>query len=63
MPGVKIWKVNELSGRPDWKVGTENDNKNQKLMKEEWVWEMTEVVVKGPEEVIKEKIKRTREKK
>ena len=40
----------------------DNDNKNQKLIKEKQVQEIMEVVVKGPEEVIKEKIKRVREK-
>jgi len=32
---TKIKKANKLSRRPDWKVGVENDNNNQTLMKEE----------------------------
>jgi len=28
-------KINKLSKRPDWKVEIENENKNQKLIKEE----------------------------
>jgi len=28
-------KADSLSRRPDWKVGIENDNENQKLVKEE----------------------------
>ena len=28
-------KADKLSRRPDWKVKVENDNKNQKLIKEE----------------------------
>jgi len=28
-------KANSLSRRPDWKVRVENDNENQKLIKEE----------------------------
>ena len=30
-------KVDELSRKPDWKVETENDNKNQNLIKEEQI--------------------------
>ena len=57
---IKIGKANGLSKRPDWKMGMDNDNKNQKLIKEKQVQEIMEVVVKGPKEVIKEKIKRVR---
>jgi len=28
-------KADSLNRRPDWKVGIENDNENQKLVKEE----------------------------
>jgi len=45
-----------------WKIGAENDNKNQKLIKEKWVSGMMEVVVEGPETVLVEKIKNAREK-
>ena len=38
-----------MSKRPDLKVGVENNNKNQKLIKEEWIRKMIEVVVKGTE--------------
>jgi len=55
-------KVNRLSKKPDWKVGIENDNKNQKLIKEEWVQGMTEVVEERLEAELVEKIKRAREK-
>jgi len=37
IPGIKIGKVNELSIRLDWKVEVENDNENQKLIKEKWI--------------------------
>ena len=47
--GTKIEKADGLSRRPDWKVGVENDNKNQ-------------VVIKGPEVDIVEKIKKARSK-
>ena len=38
----------------------ENDNKNQKLIKEEWIIEMMEIVVEGSEIILMEKIKRVR---
>jgi len=28
-------KIDGLSRRPDWKIGVEKDNKNQKLIREE----------------------------
>jgi len=33
--GIKMGKTNGLSRRLDWKVGTENDNNNQTLIKEQ----------------------------
>jgi len=53
-------KMDSLDRRPDWKVGVENDNEDQKLIKEEWVRRIMEVVVKGPETILVEKIKRAR---
>jgi len=35
VPGTKMGKVDRLSRRPDWKVGVENDNDNQTLIKEQ----------------------------
>jgi len=35
VPRTKIGKANGLSRRPNQKVGVENDNKNQKPIKEE----------------------------
>ena len=52
-------KTDGLSRRLDWKTGMEKYNKNQKLRKEEWIWEM---VVERPETEIVEKIKRAKEK-
>ena len=60
--GVRMGKVNGLSRRPDLKVGIENNNENQKLIKEEWIRGMIEVVVEGLEMMLVEKIKRAREK-
>ena len=41
-------------------MGVENDNKNNKLIKEEWIRGMMEVVVEGPKTMLLEKIKKTR---
>jgi len=35
VPGIRMGKVDSLSRRPDWKVEVENNNKNQKVIKEE----------------------------
>ena len=53
-------KADSLSRRPDWKVEIENNNENQKLIKEEWIRGIMEVVVEGLEMRLLEKIKRAR---
>jgi len=44
-------KVDRLSRRPDWEVGVERDNKEQTLVKREWLEaktaQVTEVVIEG----------------
>jgi len=55
--GTKIEKANGLSRRLDWKVGVENNNENQKLIKEKWIYSLAEVVIEGLEVDIIEKIK------
>ena len=50
-------KVDRLSRRADWKVGVENDNNNQILIKEQWIYNLLEVVIEEPEVDIIEKIK------
>ena len=55
VPGTKMGKVDGLSRRPDWKVGVENDNNNQTLIKEQWICSLSKVV-------IVEKIKKARSK-
>jgi len=57
VPETKIKKADKLGKRPDWKVGVEKDNENQKLIKEEWIFSLAEVVVEEPEVNILEKIK------
>ena len=55
-------KADGLSRRVDWKVGIEKDNDNQVFIKDNWICNMYEVVVEGPEVEIVEKIKRARSK-
>jgi len=55
-------KVDRLSRRLDWKVGVENDNNNQTLIKEQWICNLAEVVIEGPKADIVEKIKKARSK-
>ena len=38
-------KANGLSRRLDWKVGIENDNNNQTLIKEQWIHSLAEVII------------------
>ena len=47
-------KADKLSRRLDWKVSIEKNNKNQTLIKEQWIYRLTEV---GLEVDIIEKIK------
>jgi len=37
IPGSKIGKIDSLSRRLDWEVGVERDNKNEMLVKPEWL--------------------------
>ena len=46
MPGTRIEKVDEPSWRPDQKVGTKNNNSNQTLIKDYWIYNLVEVVIK-----------------
>ena len=57
IPGIKIGRTDKLSERPDWKVGVENNNNNQTLIKEEWICSLAKVVIKELEVDILEKIK------
>ena len=64
VPGSKMGKVDSLSRRPDWEVGVEKDNKDQRLVKPEWLevrkMEMVEIIVDGVDllgEVRKSKVK------
>jgi len=46
----------------DWKIGVENDNDNQVFIKDNWIRNLQEVVIEGPEVEILEKIKKARSK-
>ena len=62
--GSKIEKADSLSRRPDWEVGVEKDNEDQRLVKPEWLEvrkiETVEIIVDKVdllEEVRKSKVK------
>jgi len=64
VPGSKMGKADSLSRRPDWEVGVEKDNEDQRLVKPEWLevrkTETVEIIVDGVdllEEVRKSKVK------
>ena len=59
---TKIRKADRLSKRPDQKVGVENDNDNQTLIKDYWIHSLDEVVIERPEVDIIEKITKARSK-
>ena len=59
---MRMGKADRLSKRLNWKVGVEKDNENQVVVKEGWLHSMQEVVIKGLEVVILEKIKKARSK-
>jgi len=47
--GSKMGKADRLSRRLDWKVGVENDNDNQIIIKDNWLYRLEEVIIEGPE--------------
>ena len=53
--GTRMGKTNSLSRRSDWKVGVEKDNENQVLIKDNWICNLQEVVIEGPEVELLEK--------
>jgi len=55
IPGKSMGKADGLSRRPDWQEGVERDNKNQKLVKPEWIRE-AEIIIE--EENLKERIRK-----
>ena len=59
---TKMGKADGLSRQLDWKVGVEKDNDNQVFIKDNWIHSLEEVIIKGPEVDIVEKIKKARSK-
>ena len=57
---MKIEKTDRLSRRLSWNIETKNNNKNQKLVKEEQVQNLIEIVVKESEIKLIEKYKEKR---
>ena len=55
-------KTDGLSRRPDCKVGVDKDNKNQVIIKDNWLHRIEEVIIEEPEVDIVEKIKKARSK-
>jgi len=60
VPGTRMGKADGLSRRLDWKVGTEKDNDNQIIIKDNWLCKLEEVVIEELEIEIIEKIKKAR---
>ena len=59
---TKIGKTDGLSRKLDWKVGVEKDNEDQVLIKNNWICNLQEVVIEGPEVELLKKIKKVRSK-
>ena len=55
-------KADRLSRRLDWKIGVDKDNEDQVLIKDNWIRNLQEVIIEGPEVDILEKIKKARSK-
>ena len=55
-------KADRLSRRLDWKIDIEKDNENQVFIKDNWICNLQEVVIEGPEVEMLEKIKKARSK-
>ena len=50
-------KADRLSRRLDWKVGTEKDNNDQIIIKDNWLCKLEDVIIEGPEVEVIKKIK------
>jgi len=65
VPGPRMGKADGLSRRPDWEIGIERDNKEQTLVKREWLEaraaQVTEVVIEGADILDRIKKSKTRD--
>ena len=57
--GTKMGKTDGLSRRLNWKVDIDRDNENQVFIKDNWIHNLQEVVIEGPEVELLEKIKKS----
>ena len=62
VPGTRMGKANGLSRRLDWKIEVEKDNEDQVLIKNNWICNLQEIVIEGPEVELLEKIRKARSK-
>jgi len=62
VPGARMGKADRLSRRLDWKIDVEKDNEDQVFIKDNWICNLQEVVIEGPEVEMLEKIKKARSK-
>jgi len=61
--GKSMGRADSLSKKVDWAKGVEKDNKNQVMVKEEWLEvRVMEQLIEGPEEEIIKRIKEVRDK-
>jgi len=58
VPGKSMGKADGLSKRPDWQEGVEKDNKDQKLVKPEWIRRAKTMIEEGD---LRERIKKAQE--
>jgi len=58
IPGKSMGKADGLSRRPDWQEGMERDNKDQKLIKPEWIRGVETLM---EEENLRERIRKVQE--
>ena len=47
--------MDRLNRRLNWKLGIENNNNNQTLIKEQWICILMKVVIEGPKKDIIER--------
>ena len=62
VPEIKMGKIDRLNRRLDQKIGIEKDNNNQVFIKDHCIYSLLEIVIKGSEVDILEKIKIARNK-
>jgi len=58
VPGKSMGKADGLSRRPDWQEGVKRDNKDQKLIKLEWIRGVETLI---EEENLRERIRKAQE--